>query len=192
MKFEVIQNIEAIKKGTILISEPYLGDPNFERSVILITDVNKEGYVGFVLNRPVLDITIQNVLEEFHFNDNVVFVGGPVEQNMLHFIYRSQTPFSGSLKVADGLYFGGDYEELKSLMNSGNVKEEDIRFFIGYSGWEKGQLENEFKSGSWIMTKTDSPEIMSLEPTTLWRTILKSLGGKYQMYSNYPVDPRLN
>lgn len=192
MKFEVIQHIDAIEKGTILVSEPYLGDPNFERSVILITDINAEGYVGFVLNRPVLEITIQSVLSEFNYNDNAVFVGGPVEQNMLHFIYRSQTPFSGSIEVAQGLYFGGDFDELKKMMDADGLKEEDIRFFIGYSGWEKGQLENEFKKGSWIMTKTDSPEIMSLEPTTLWRTVLKSLGGKYQMYSNYPVDPRLN
>ena len=132
------------------------------------------------------------MLSEFNYNDNAVFVGGPVEQNMLHFIYRSKTPFSGSIEVADGLYFGGDFDELKKMMDSGGVKEEDIRFFIGYSGWEKGQLENEFEKGSWIMAKTDSPQIMSLEPTTLWRTVLKSLGGKYQMYSNYPVDPRLN
>ncbi len=192
MRFEVIQNIDSIEKGTILVSEPYLGDPNFERSVILITDINAEGYVGFVLNRPVLEITLQNVLSEFNYNDNAVFVGGPVEQNMLHFIYRSKTPFSGSLEVADGLYFGGDFDELKKMMGAGEVKEEDIRFFIGYSGWERGQLEIEFEKGSWIMAKTDSPEIMSLEPTTLWRTVLKSLGGKYQMYSNYPVDPRLN
>lgn len=192
MKFEVIRDVNTIKVGTLLLSEPYMDDPNFERTVILITEVNEDGYVGLVLNRPVLEVSLQNILEEFGCEDTAVFVGGPVEQNLLHFTHRFEKPLKGSIPLVDGLYFGGDFEELKILLDAGLVNQEDIRFFVGYSGWAKGQLEEELDTGVWIVSEIDSPDILSLEPSVLWRTILKSIGGKYRMYANYPVDPRLN
>lgn len=192
MKFKAIERIKHIEPGTILLSEPYIDDPNFGRSVILISDVNESGCVGFMLNKPIGEITIQNILDGFELSESDVFVGGPVEQDMLHFLYRSEKGLPRSIHIVDDLYLGGDFEKLKLAVDVGEIREASIRFFVGYAGWDEGQLEEELQGGAWYVTKTTTSEIMDLEPTTLWSTILKSMGGRYQMISNYPLDPRMN
>ena len=192
MKFQAYEKLEQLEPGIVLLSEPFLEDDNFGRAVILISEVNENGCVGFVLNKPVKEMTIESLLDDVGFDDTIVFLGGPVEQDLLHFIYCSKTPFSNSLKIAGDLYLGGDLDKLKSLIQLGQVDQSSVRFFVGYSGWESGQLENELAEGSWVVTQVKSGEILSYEPEHLWRDILKSMGGKYQMMSNYPTDPRLN
>lgn len=192
IKFQAYEKLEQLEPGLILLSEPFLEDDNFGRSVILISEVNDKGCVGFVLNKPVPDMTIESLLDDVGLDDSVIFLGGPVEQDLLHFIYRSKTPFSNSLKIAGDLHLGGDLDKLKELIQLGQVEKEFVRFFVGYSGWELGQLEEELAEGSWVVTQVMSGEILGLPPDQLWRDILKSMGGKYQMMSNYPIDPRLN
>lgn len=192
MKFQAYEKLEQLEPGIVLLSEPFLEDDNFERSVILISEVNEEGCIGFVLNKPVQEMTIESLLDNVGLEDSAIFLGGPVEQDLLHFIYRSKTPFSNSLEIAGDLYLGGDLEKLKELILLGQVDKASVRFFVGYSGWEIGQLEEELAEGSWVVTQIESGEILSMTPENLWRDILKCMGGKYQMMSNYPVDPRLN
>jgi putative transcriptional regulator len=180
-----------INKGNILISEPYLGDPNFERSVVLVCEKNNEGTLGFVLNKPSL-ITFDTVMKNADDFKEVLFIGGPVAQDSLHFIYRNRIKMEGSIEISQNLYWGGNFEELMQLIRNKKVKGEDFRFFLGYSGWGEGQLDQELEQNSWIVTNTTADEIFDVKAEELWREILKNMGGKYKMKSNYPIDPRLN
>lgn len=181
-----------IHKGSLLISEPFLPDPNFERTVILICDHNDQGTVGFVLNRKA-EISISDVVEEFSESPSDLFVGGPVEQNTLHFIHKIEHELEGCLPLGEGINWGGDFEKLKFLININQVSLENVRFFLGYSGWAPGQLQKEINENSWIVYQPESLlMIWEMESADLWRMILKKMGGKFKMMSNYPIDPRLN
>ncbi len=179
-------------KGDLLISEPYLPDPNFERTVILLCEHDENGSFGFVLNKQanVLVKDVVDDLEEVHTNP---FIGGPVEQDTLHFIHRSEVLSVTSKKIVDGAYWGYDFDELVESIKLGVVKDQDVHFFLGYSGWSPGQLMDEMKAKSWIVFKNATAEmIFDWGNQDLWEACLKKIGGKYRLISNYPKDPRLN
>jgi putative transcriptional regulator len=178
-------------KGKVLIAEPFLGDPNFERSVVLLCEHNESGSFGFVLNQTT-QLTIKDVIEEEIYVPVPLQVGGPVEHNTLHFIHRLGSLVEDTLTVTDGLYWGGDFEQIKSLLNMGKITQQDVRFFIGYSGWGSGQLDNELKQNAWIVTDADANFIFTTPTDQLWRGILRRMDGKYKSIANYPTDPRLN
>jgi len=182
----------SISKGGLLISEPYLPDPNFERTVILLCEHNEEGSLGFVLNKP-SSLKLEDVLDEVQGFEAPLYTGGPVQQDTLHFIHKTKDIFSDYRTVNDGLYWGGNFDELLSFINVRKVNSDDFRFFIGYSGWGPGQLESEIEENSWIIYNNATPEqVFGLSPDNLWRSVLKSMGGEYRVISNYPTDPRLN
>ena len=186
-------NTRIPQKGDFLISEPFLPDPNFERTVVLICEHNEDGTFGLVLNKPSI-LKFSDVIQEEetrNFNE-VLYVGGPVQQDSLHFLHRSPV-VEGSLEIRDGLFWGGNYEQLLVMINSGQADPHDFKFFLGYSGWAPGQLLDEMKDNSWIVYNEATPEyVFDTQPDILWREILKNMGGKYRMFSNYPIDPRLN
>lgn len=180
----------SLKSGRILIAEPFLGDPNFERSVILLCEHNESGSFGLVLNQTTnsqLSDVIEGVYQEYP-----LYIGGPVEQNTLHYIHRLGNLIEDSVDLGNGLFWSGDFESLKSLINIGTIKAEDIRFFLGYSGWGAGQLSEELAQNTWILSNIDSDMVFENEPVQFWRTVLKRMGGDYKVLSNYPIDPRLN
>lgn len=179
-------------KGDLLISEPFLPDPNFERSVILLCEHNEEGSLGFVLNKPT-EHQLSDVLEESASFQKTLYQGGPVQLNTLHFIHRAPDLIPDGNAVKEDIFWGGDYEQLLSLMNTRQLAPRDIRFFVGYSGWSPGQLEEELQEDSWFVYKqTSSRDVFDASAADLWRKVLKNMGGKYRMFSNYPTDPRLN
>jgi putative transcriptional regulator len=180
-----------VKQGTVLISEPFLGDENFERTVILICEHNEEGTLGFVLNKPT-KISLDTVITDISEFKELLYLGGPVQQDSLHFIYRNKEYVEGSVQVGENLYWGGDYKQLLMLINNGQIVSSDFRFFLGYSGWGDEQLAQEMKSNSWIIGEATTDQLFDTPAEDLWRVILKGMGGKYKMYSNYPTDPRLN
>lgn len=180
-----------VKKGDILIAEPFLGDPNFERTVILLCEHNEQGSFGFVLNQKI-ETNLNDLTEGKFYTNNEIFVGGPVQQNTLHFIHRLGDLIENSVEIIKGLYWGGDFEQTQSLVNTGVIQTKDIRFFLGYSGWGVGQLDSELEQKSWIVTESKADFILDTEAEALWRLILKNMGGKYKQLSNYPIDPRLN
>lgn len=182
----------SVSKGDLLISEPFLPDPNFERTVILMCEHNEEGSLGFVLNKP-STLKLEDVIDEVQGIDITLYTGGPVQQNTLHFIHKTNGLFTDYKEVKEGLYWGGNFDDLLSFINVRKVDPDDFRFFIGYSGWGPDQLESEIKENSWIIYKDTTPEqVFGLSPDNLWRNVLKSMGGEYKMISNYPIDPRLN
>lgn len=180
-------------KGDLLISEPYLPDPNFERTVVLLCEHDENGSFGFVLNKKakaVLNDLIDEVGEEF---DADIFVGGPVQRNTLHFLHRGHGAFSGDIKIKEDIHWGVDFDSLLQQINTKQIKEEDIKFFVGYSGWSPGQLVEELKEKAWIVCKGANAEfVFDTKPDDLWQSVLKNMGGKFKLIANYPVDPRLN
>lgn len=176
--------------GNLLIAEPFLNDPNFVRSVILMCEHNEMGSFGLVLNQLSnlkLNDLFEDVILEFP-----VYVGGPVEHNTLHFVHTLGDTINGSKDLGNGVYWSGDFEVLKSLVNRGKIENHQVRFFLGYSGWGEGQLDGELESNSWIVAETDGDIVFEEDTKEFWRMVMKSLGGEYKAMSNYPTDPRLN
>ena len=131
-----------IVKGKLLIAEPsILNDDSFNRSIILLTEHNEESSVGFILNIP-LNYTIRDLIPEINCSFKI-YQGGPVEQDNLYFIHKIPELIPGSTQVSEEIYWGGNFEALKNLLQQKEIKNTEIRFFLGYSGWAKVQLEKE-------------------------------------------------
>ncbi|MCB0481750.1 MAG: YqgE/AlgH family protein [Flavobacteriales bacterium] len=177
--------------GKLLISEPFLADPNFNHTVILLVRHNEEGSLGFVLNNP-SPFTINEVVDSFPPFGNDVGIGGPVGVNSLFYIHKIGEKLAGSYSITDGLYWGGDFEILKEMVRNKEVSPSDILFFVGYSGWEPKQLEREIKDESWIVTDTTLNEVMKQSGKTMWADVLKERGKALKILSNFPADPALN
>lgn len=179
------------EEGKILLSEPLLMDPNFSRTVILLTEHNEEGTVGFVLNKPV-DLLLNDVIEEFPKFESKLYIGGPVDNDRLYYLHTLGEKLPDSKKIMEGLYWGGDFEQLKLLIDTGQISTDEIRFFAGYSGWAKNQLVDEINEKSWIVASVNVAQIMNPDIDTLWKNLMTSLGKKYSIMSNFPEDPSLN
>ncbi|WP_439882944.1 YqgE/AlgH family protein [Pontibacter sp. MBLB2868] len=180
------------QSGSLLISEPFLGDPNFERSVVLLCNHNEEeGTFGLVLNR-VSNLKLSDVIDLYNESFDVELgIGGPVQYNTLHYVHKlPQLP--QAVKLGEGIYWGGDFESLRTMIESGIISTSDIKFFLGYSGWTPGQLQKEIDENVWIVNNNAANKLFKLEADKLWRSVLRQMGGKYKVLSNYPVDPRLN
>jgi len=179
------------EKGSLLLSEPFLPDPNFERTVVLLCEHNQQGSFGFVLNKP-STVFVGDIIEELEGCNSMVYIGGPVQQDTLHFLHQ-RGDLEGSIDVGNGLFWGGDFQMLKLWLATDLMGVDEIKFFLGYSGWSEGQLEKELEGESWIVADKSSIEVcLKLDAETLWKSVLKEMGGRFQLYSNYPVDPRLN
>lgn len=198
MDYFDISNQEEPKMGDILISNPMMGDPHFERSIIYLCEHSEEGSLGYVLNKPA-KVTLNEVVEGFNDVEIPLYIGGPVEQNTLHFLYRSNNelpitkPLDGGKLITEDIYMGGDFGELLNIYSMYAFNEDDIKFFIGYSGWSQGQLIKEIEENSWIVVKEPHTKNIFYNSNRIhWKDMMAELGGKYKMMSNYPVDPRLN
>lgn len=178
------------KQGRILIAEPGLMDQYFKRSIVLMVEHNAQGTVGFVLNRTI-DFTLKEVLPDFPDFDINISIGGPVSPNSIHFIHTLGDLIPDTTLVADGLYWGGSFDAVKSLIISEKISLRQIRFFIGYSGWGVGQLEKELKERSWVVSELDVVKIMSGKDD-MWSSTVNQLGPKYKPWTIYPENPSLN
>jgi len=180
-------------KGDLIISEPYLPDPNFERTVVLICEHDENGTIGYVLNKKA-GVGLPEVMDEAtdEFNADL-FIGGPVQKDSLHFIHRHQDLTDTDTMVTEGLFWAGDFESLLDKINTKEVGISDLKFFMGYSGWSPGQLLDELEQKSWIVCKgVDASLIFDTPADDMWREVLRRMGGKYKAIAGYPLDPRLN
>lgn len=179
------------KPGRFLVSEPFMGDPNFQRTVVLLVEHNEDGSLGFVMNRQ-LEARLHDLVDDSPHFPAPVFLGGPVEQDTLHFVHRMGNELIGAREIDEGIYWSGDFDILKDMIREGEANADDILFFVGYSGWSPGQLEAELKRKSWIVAPADLEFVFTTEYEDLWQKILRNMGEKYKVISNYPIDPRLN
>jgi putative transcriptional regulator len=178
-------------KGKLLIAEPsILNDSSFNRTIILITEHTKNNAVGFILNRP-LAYTINDLLPDI-FCEFTIYQGGPVEQDNLYFIHKVGNLIPESIEIGNGIFWGGNFEALKYALNNELLTEKDIRFFLGYSGWSKNQLEREIQSKSWFVSENDYENIFAINDETLWREKLLQKGGNYKLWANAPSDIQQN
>lgn len=183
---------EKLQKGQLLIAEPsIIGDLSFNRSVILLADHNDDGSVGFIINKP-LKYTINDLVPDVEATFKI-YNGGPVEQDNLYFIHNIPELITDSVEISSGIFWGGDFERTKDLINSGKIKKDNIRFFLGYTGWEAKQLENEMQSNSWIVSENMyQNKIIGKSTTDFWKEKILELGGDYIIWSNAPENPLLN
>lgn len=181
-----------IKRGQLLLSEPaLLGENSFNRSVILLAEYTSEGTVGFILNKP-LEFTIGDLIPEINSN-LTVYNGGPVEQDNLYFIHTVPHKIKNSVEISNGIYWGGDFESLKNLLNEDEILKTEIRFFLGYSGWSKMQLEAELQENNWLLIENkEKGKLLSKPANDFWKEKIKDQGGDYILFSNAPENPILN
>ena len=180
------------RKGDLLISEPFLNDPNFSRTVILLCEHNEEGSFGFVINKEA-KIKLNELVSGAGNREDKIFIGGPVQQNTLQFIHRSDGLIEGSVEVQEGIFWGGNFEQMLAMIDGDLIKVDDIKFFVGYSGWGAGQLKGELELNSWIISRNVKIEqIFNTDVESLWKEVLNTMGGKFKIVANFPVDPRLN
>ena len=187
----MLDNIKP-KTGRLLISEPFMADPNFKRSVVLLTEHGDEGTVGYILNQ-VGNLLLKDVIQDLWAADNQIYFGGPVAADTLHFIHRAYDKLQSGEEIGNGIYCGGNFETLKILINTNAIDENEIKFFMGYSGWDNGQLELELTQNAWMVSDISHPDIIfGNDDEKLWRDVIVNLGPKYAHISKFPVDPSLN
>ncbi len=186
-----IVNDSVAEKGNILISEPFLGDNYFRRSVVYLTENNEEGSLGFVLNKPI-GVSINEIVDDFPASDFSISVGGPVSNNTVHYIHTLGARIPDSVLVADGIFWGGDFELIKELIAEGSVKPHELRFFLGYAGWSPNQLDGEMQEHAWLVGKIPPRMVMQEMNAEFWKTTLGSYNNKYRAWANFPEDPGLN
>ena len=180
------------KKGVLLVAEPsIIGDMSFNRSVVLLAEYNENGSVGFILNKP-LEFKVKDFIPEANSNLKV-YNGGPVEQDNLYFIHRIPEIIPNSVEIANGIYWGGDFSAILGLLQEDKLKGDQIRFFLGYSGWGNKQLEEELGLKSWVVIPNEyKNDIMGKSNNDFWKEKMIEFGGDYLIWSNAPEDPAFN
>ena len=181
-----------IKKGKLLIAEPsIIGDVSFNRSIILLTEHNNEGSIGFILNKP-LDFELGDLIPDVKSNFPI-YNGGPVQQDNLYFIHKVAELVPESIEISEGLYWSGDFEKVTRLITDEKINQTEIRFFLGYSGWDINQLQSELSSNTWILSENiHKDNIIQAVDTAFWKKKMLALGGEYSLWSNAPEDPSYN
>jgi putative transcriptional regulator len=178
------------KKSDILISEPYLEDEFFYRSVVYLCDHNDEGTYGFILNKK-MPYKIHEAISGFPIFDANLYMGGPVETQSLFYVHRIKE-LKDSIPLSNELYWSGDFNELRDMIELDFIKPSDIKFFLGYSGWSHGQLQDEINEKSWIISPIGQETVLMNNDELLWNEILIKLGGDYSDITNYPKNPHFN
>ena len=189
--FAILPEDKIPERGKILISEPFLPDTFFNRSIVYLTDHNPKGSVGFILNKK-LDIKVCDAISGFEgWNENLN-MGGPVAPDTLHYLHNMGDMIPKSVLVDGNIFWSGDLDTIRELIKIGKIKKSQIRFFLGYSGWSAGQLERELKEDSWVIAKVESDIIMNNRGDDTWKRVLRSFKNKYRMWADFPDSPEMN
>jgi putative transcriptional regulator len=185
-----METMDESLRGKLLVASPALVDPNFARSVVLITEHSDDGAMGIVLDRPSEAIVGEVVpqLADVAGAEAPIYVGGPVQPTALVILAEFSDPEAAAWIVVADVGFaaaGVDTSELSDVVRRGRV-------YAGYSGWGAGQLEAELEEGSWIVEPPIPKELFPDEPETLWNDVLARKGGQYALVARMPADPSLN
>ena len=181
-----------LEKGKILIAEPsIIGDISFNRSIILLVEHGNNGSIGFILNKP-MNLNISDLIPEIESNLKI-YNGGPVQQDNLYFIHKISDLIPESIMISEGLYWSGNFEYVLKLIKKGEINKNDIRFFLGYSGWDSNQLNDELNNNTWILSENShNKNIVTAVDEVFWKNKMLDLGGEYSLWSNAPEHPSHN
>lgn len=189
--FKIQSNNVLPSRGKILISEPFLRDATFGRSVVLLIDHTDEGSMGLIVNKQ-LPIFVNDIINEFKYIDDIpLYKGGPIATDTLFYLH-TLADISGAIPISKGLFLNGDFDEIKKYILQGNKVDRYIRFFLGYSGWESEQLSTELKENTWLVSKEENAYLMNGDTKDMWKQALEKLGSKYETWSRFPQVPTFN
>lgn len=180
--------------GCLLLAEPLMRDDTFSRSVlVLIEHSDSLGSMGFVTNH-ISRYTLNELVAEIERSEDIpVYIGGPVHHDRLYYLHTLGDLIPQSESVCNGLYVSGDFRAMVEYINSGGEIEGKVRFFLGYSGWTKGQLEGEIKNYDWAVTTiTDAKRLLTLQDEEAWRAEVQLLDERYRLWLNCPSYVGLN
>jgi putative transcriptional regulator len=173
-------------KGKILISEPFLPDTFFNRTIVYLADHNSEGSVGFILNK------VCDAISGFDKCGEYLCMGGPVAPDTLHYLHNLGDVIPKSVWVSENIFWGGDIDFIRKMIRTGKILNSQIRFFLGYSGWSAGQLERELKENSWVIAKVNPDIILNNPSGNTWKKVLRGLNNKYRIWADFPESPDMN
>ncbi len=181
------------KRGSSILSEPFMLDQNFERSVILLCEHDMEtGTVGLILNHRSM-LYLSDVIEGMDNMEVPLYFGGPVEGDALFFVHKAHDKLMSGNHIIDDLYWGGDFDRLKDLLNEGLISNEEVKLFLGYSGWSPDQLNNEIQQNSWAVHNSFNIDLAFItDGEDLWKEAIISMGPKYAHVANFPKRPEFN
>ena len=177
--------------GILLIADPFLKDPNFLRTVVILCEHQEQGSMGFVLNKQI-EKTLNELITDLEGHCLPVYYGGPVQMDTIHFLHQYPDLIPESIKITKDIYWGGNFETVKALIKNKSIDLNKIKFFIGYSGWGNGQLTGELKEKSWLTVSANCTLVFNTLQEKIWKGSLQALGGEYERLINYPIDPQLN
>lgn len=183
-----------LHKGHLLIAEPsIIGDVSFNRAVILLAEHTEKGSVGFIMNKPLKHSLADFVPEAEECCDIKVYNGGPVEQDNLYFIHIVPDLIPNSVEISNGIFWGGDFSKVIEQLQTGELQNKDIQFFLGYSGWDPEQLTCELEDNTWVVVENEyGHNLLDKSITNIWREKIIELGGDYLIWSNAPENPNYN
>lgn len=190
--FQIRSNTFEPCQGDILLSEPTMNDFYFRRSAVLLVDHNEtDGSFGVIMNKP-LNTRLNEVADVFEDFDAPIFLGGPVAENQIFFMHTLGDLIPDACQIMEGLYWGGDTDTLHTLIDTGIANTDNVRFFLGYSGWNSGQLVNELTRNSWLVGKVNSHLLFNTPANQMWKTFVSRMGNEYRMWSRFPKNPENN
>lgn len=147
--------------------------------------------MGLVINKQ-LPLFLNDIIMEFKYLDEIpLYKGGPIATDTLFYLH-TLSDIPGSISISKGLYLNGDFDEIKKYILQGNKISECIHFFLGYSGWDSEQLNNEIRENTWLVSEEEKSYLMKNNIKDMWRTALEKLGSKYETWSRFPQVPTLN
>ena len=180
------------KLGDLLIADPsIIGDETFHRAAVFITAIHEDSPMGFIINKP-FDFPLSDVLPEINSDKLPLYYGGPVDNDLLFVLHNSPALAESSQSVNQEIYFSGEIESVLLALKKGVINHDNCRFFLGYSGWTSGQLEEEIKQKNWLTYSLKTKNIFKLDTLNLWRNTMKYKGNSYQLWANAPDNPRHN
>ena len=191
--FKIQNNTLNVKVGDVLLSEPFMNDLHFTRAAILIVDHNDvDGTLGVVINKYLHVPSFNEIIKDFPTFDGHLFLGGPVATDSIFYIHSLGPMIPESTEILKGIYWGGNINAVKALIREGLITKNDIRFYIGYAGWEAGQLREELIRNTWTVASVPPKMLLNTRPNDMWGSFTKLLGKRYQLWHTFPVYPSDN
>ena len=191
--FQIESNKATPRQGSRLVSAPFLKDYHFARSVVLVVEHNDEGSMGIVMNKNFSNLmTLNELVPELASIPPIpLYKGGPVGRETLFYLHTFSY-LKDALPLGNGLYVNGDFEQMKRYILAGGETQGMVRFFMGYAGWQRGQLTQEIEANTWMVSNDSQVDLLNMYLRDLWKESLCDMGGKYAVWSRYPKYPIMN